>query len=121
VWRDGRRIRGKATVPGTDCLPVPDPPEFFAGLGFTARWTNATEPEGAPPGWHVLAVRPGGRSDSVLEIGDRLLSLNGRTLQGPRSAQSLMRSDSSQKVLLGVWRRGRLVMLIPPLPQMIDP
>jgi hypothetical protein len=32
-----------------------------------------------------------------------------------------MRSDSSQKVLLGVWRRGRLVMLIPRLPQMIDP
>jgi hypothetical protein len=124
-WRDGRRIGGRAIVPGTDCRPVADPPEVFAALGFTAHWTNTTEGDAAPAGWQVLAVRPGGRTDAVLEIGDRLVSVNGRTLQGPRSVRSLQRYDSTQKVLLGVWRRGRarmLVLTLPePEPEAIDP
>ena len=123
VWRDGRRIRGRAIVPGTDCRPVADPPEVFAALGFTAHWTNATEGDAAPAGWQVFAVRPAGRTDAVLEIGDRLVSVNGRTLQGPRSLRSLQRYDSTQNVLLGVWRRGRARMLVLTLPQpeAIDP
>ncbi len=120
VWRDGRRIQGEAIVPGTDCRPVADPPVLLAKLGFTARWTNATEEEGALPGWQVLAVRPGGRTDNVLEIGDRLVSVNGRTLQGPKSVRSLMRYDATEDVLLGVWRRGRVLMLIPPSSGAID-
>lgn len=117
VWRDGRRIRGEAVVPASDCRPVADPPEVFAGLGFMARWTNATEEEDALSGWEVVALRPGGRTDTVLQIGDRVVSANGRTLQGPTSVRSLRRYDSTKNLLLGVWRRGRVRMLIPPAPE----
>jgi S1-C subfamily serine protease len=121
VWRDGRRIRGEMIAPGADCRPAEHPPQYFAGLGFTARWTSAAEAGAAPPGWQVLAVRPDSRADAVLKIGDRLVSVNGRNLQGPASVRSLQRYDAAEDVLLGVWRRDRVVMLIPPAPEAIHP
>ncbi|MEZ5365034.1 MAG: hypothetical protein R2748_22585 [Bryobacterales bacterium] len=121
VWRDGRRIRGEAVTPGTDCRPLADPPEMFADLGFTARWMNADEAHDRPAGWQVAAVLPKGRVDGVIQEGDEILSVNGRTLQGPRSARTLTRLESTQSILFGVWRRGRVVMLVLPAAEAATP
>ncbi len=121
VRRNGRTIRGQATVPASDCRPVADPPESFAALGFAAHWKDASKEEGVPPGWQVVAVRPGGRTDSFLEPNDRLVSLNGRTLQGPASARSLKQYAPSRTALVGVWRRGRVLLSVLPSPESNDP
>jgi hypothetical protein len=113
--RGGRRIVRRTELPGRDCRPDGATPRELPLLGAVVQWTRgATSTETADAGYRLLHVPAESRAAGAgLEVGDRLVAVDGKPLSWPAARRLLQPWKSRHEPVLTVERGGvtRLTVL----------
>ena len=119
VLRGRRRVTGGVVMHGADCRPVAPEPIRLPRLGLAAQWIpEQGDDDATSPSWMVVAVAPGGAAAAAgVEEHDRIVALDGRTLEQEQDRGALLSAaDSEAPLLLTLLRDGRtkLAAVLPP-------
>ena len=117
--RSGRRVTGAVVMPGEECTPLQSDLTPLARFGLAARWiTVRSDDDERETEWRIVAVVPDGPAARAgVREGDRLLSVNGRGLDGPRDGARLEAAAvAGQPLLLSLRRDDRAKLVAVPLP-----
>lgn len=114
VLRGRRRLSGGTVLPGVDCAPPVEPPVRLLELGVALRWDVGAD---GVEGWRVVATRPGGAAAAAgLELGDLVLTLDGRATDDVDSRASFERLERRVEPALLTLRRVDRVRIVALLP-----
>ncbi len=107
ILRGRRRLNGGTVLPGADCAPPGEPPVRLLELGVALRWDTGAD---GVDGWRVAATRPDGAAASAgLELGDLVLTLDGRATDDVDARASFERLEHrGEPALLTLRRAGRV-------------
>ena len=117
--RSGRRVTGAVVMPGEECTPLQSDLTPLARFGLAARWiTVRSDDDERETEWRIEAVVPDGPAARAgVREGDRLLSVNGRGLDGPRDGARLESAAVAERpLLLSLRRDDRAKLVAVPLP-----
>ena len=125
VLRNRRRITGGTVLPDAECRPVNEGPVRFVASGMAFEWLRAAAGEASGAGaWVVAAVRPGGPAARAgVEEGDRLVSIEGATMDARSDRPALVVASELTVPMLLALRRGermRLAFVYPEEPPPAD-
>ncbi len=117
LQRGDRKLRGKAKMPDTTCLPQAESMAAFARLGLVAEWEPIAANQGtALEGWNVLGVLDGSPAAlGGLRRGDSITSIQGRPLRAGDRRPFERYESRPQPMVLEV-RRGDRVLLLAVTP-----
>ena len=117
--RAGRRVRGGAVMPNQDCTPLQSDLVPLPRFGIAVRWVSETREDGdRETQWRIVVVAPDGPAALVgVQEGDRLLSVNGQSLDDQRARRRLEAAAGSEEpLLLSLRRDDRAKLVAVPLP-----
>jgi hypothetical protein len=113
VSRGSRRLVRRTEMPGRDCRPAWMMPREMPRLGAVVQWARAAGTRGFRV-LHVPEESPAAKAG--IEIGDIVITVDGRPLAWPEARQLLAPDWSSDRVPVLALRRGdALVLAAPPV------
>lgn len=114
VSRGRRRVAGGTVMPSKDCRPISEPSLLMTDMGLVLEWNEQPPGQGDSTAlWRVVTVVENTTASlDEFMVGDKIISINGRSLNRTNAQRIISFFESQNEPIALTIRRGDRVKLI---------